>query len=306
MAARRHQDQRDRHVRAGHAQEQALAEQQERVVRRHRRGSTGAATTPRTWTSGWRPWPASRASPPTSSCTRPTATGPGCTLFDQHKGKIDADFGFKRVHHAAAGRRLTRCDAKFTTSGMAKELKTWALFGPPLGRTWEPTEARADDITGIRPLVSNDWTILSAEAARQPPRGTSRRRGRPRPDRRLTPTLAARIHTPAWHGTILTEDRCRHLARRGASPTTKRSSRSKSRSNDEGKERDWRRTGGPGTLRASIPLSRRDSSLGKDVPLAKIRERADELRLVRDRRRQGGPAPGAPSGRRWDMPSSSP
>ena len=22
---------------------------------------------------------------------------------------------------------------------MAKDLKTWALFGPPLGRTWQPT-----------------------------------------------------------------------------------------------------------------------------------------------------------------------
>ena len=30
---------------------------------------------------------------------------------------------------------------------LAKELKTWALFGPPLGRTWEPTDDEKPEIS---------------------------------------------------------------------------------------------------------------------------------------------------------------
>src|SRR5205807_2361034 len=53
-------------------------------------------------------------------------------------------------------------DAKFTTSDMAKELKTWALFGPPLGRTWKPTQEDHENYPEIEPLVGNPWTVLHA------------------------------------------------------------------------------------------------------------------------------------------------
>ena len=53
-------------------------------------------------------------------------------------------------------------DAKFTTTDLAKELKSWALFGPPLGRTWEPTQDERSRFSEIRPMVSNPWTILRA------------------------------------------------------------------------------------------------------------------------------------------------
>ncbi len=63
-------------------------------------------------------------------------------LYEAHKGKISEAFGFEAfTTPPIAG--SPSCDAKFTTSAMARDLKTWALFGPPLGRTWEPTEADA-------------------------------------------------------------------------------------------------------------------------------------------------------------------
>jgi hypothetical protein len=43
---------------------------------------------------------------------------------------------------------------------MAKELKTWALYGPPLGRTWQPTHEERQRYPEVQPLVSNPWTVL--------------------------------------------------------------------------------------------------------------------------------------------------
>ena len=67
-----------------------------------------------------------------------TATGSGCSCTTSYKGKIDADFG-KLAFTTPPLAAYHSLDAKFTTTDMAKELKTWALFGPPLGRTWQPT-----------------------------------------------------------------------------------------------------------------------------------------------------------------------
>ncbi|MBX6313525.1 MAG: hypothetical protein IRY99_11505, partial [Isosphaeraceae bacterium] len=80
-------------------------------------------------------------------------------LYQQHKGKIDADFGFLAFTTPPLA-AFPSCDAKFTTSALAKELKSWALFGPPLGHTWEPTEPERRRDLEIRPLVPNDWTLI--------------------------------------------------------------------------------------------------------------------------------------------------
>ncbi len=84
-------------------------------------------------------------------------------LYQKHKGKIGIDFGFEAftTPPLAAFRSL---DAKFTTSDMAKDLKSWALFGPPLGRTWQPTYAERQRYPDIKPLVSNPWTVLHGKA----------------------------------------------------------------------------------------------------------------------------------------------
>ncbi len=126
-------------------------------------------------------------------------------LYDKYKGKMDASFG-KVAFTTPPLAAYHSVDAKFTTSDMARELKTWALFGPPLGRTWQPTFEERQLYPEVQPLVGNPWAVLHAG----PPEG------KPFP-------LALDVHDPesgkckleerkksdemttvaAWHGTIL-------------------------------------------------------------------------------------------------------
>jgi hypothetical protein len=124
-------------------------------------------------------------------------------LYDQHRGKMDADFG-KLAFTTPPLAAFHSVDAKFTTSDLAHDLKTWALFGPPLGRTWQPTREERERYPEVRPLVSNPWAILHARppAASKtrdhivdlPAIGTAPRRPEDAPP---PPTV------PAWHGTLL-------------------------------------------------------------------------------------------------------
>ena len=82
---------------------------------------------------------------------------------------------------------------------MAKELKTWALFGPPIGRTWEPLEGQKV-VAGIRPLVPNDWTTLTAEA---PPTAPDAAKVAVDLTAHKDPTADHGDYPPTWHGTIL-------------------------------------------------------------------------------------------------------
>jgi hypothetical protein len=124
-------------------------------------------------------------------------------LFDRKPKGIDIDFGF----HAFTTPPLSAAhslDAKFTTTTMARELSTWAKFGPPLGHTWEPTDAERRRFTTIKPLVGNDWTVLRALA----PAGESAAKVKPVDLARLSvhdETEPERNHPAAWHGTILPE-----------------------------------------------------------------------------------------------------
>jgi hypothetical protein len=128
-------------------------------------------------------------------------------LYDKHKGKIDAEFG-KLAFTTPPLAAFHSVDAKFTTTDMAKRLETWALFGPPLGRTWKPTFKERKQFPEIRPLVSNPWAVLTAKP----------------PENGKLPSLIAKdFHDPlgkkkepdkeekeeaiatkaAWHGTLL-------------------------------------------------------------------------------------------------------
>ncbi len=128
-------------------------------------------------------------------------------LYDKYKGKIDADFG-KRAFTTPPIAAFHSVDAKFTTSDMAKELKTWALFGPPLGRTWQPTQQERENFPEIEPLVGNPWVVLNADP---PPAAKSGAAvavdlhdpandtlSEERKKERNTPETAA-----AWHGTLI-------------------------------------------------------------------------------------------------------
>jgi hypothetical protein len=133
-------------------------------------------------------------------------------LYDAHKGKIDADFG-KLAFTTPPLAAFHSVDAKFTTTDMAKDLKTWALFGPPLGRAWHPSFNDRQNYPEVQPLASNPWTVLhagappdvkaagpavvdlTAEVAEAGPTGRPRRGG---PRDGGDPTTG-----PAWHGTLL-------------------------------------------------------------------------------------------------------
>jgi hypothetical protein len=125
-------------------------------------------------------------------------------LYREHKGKIGADFG-KLAFTTPPLAAYHSLDAKFTTTDLAKDLKTWALFGPPLGRTWLPTQEERRRYPEIRPLVSNPWTILHAAPPNQDSSGAAvamdvperLNEGKPTHDERSR--LANKL---AWHGTI--------------------------------------------------------------------------------------------------------
>ncbi len=85
-------------------------------------------------------------------------------LYHKYNGKIDVNFA-KEAFTSPPLAAYHSLDAKFTTSDMAKQLKSWAIFGPPLGRTWEPTADERKNYPEIKPLVSNPWTILNGERA---------------------------------------------------------------------------------------------------------------------------------------------
>ncbi len=111
-------------------------------------------------------------------------------LYDQHKGKIDAGFG-KLAFTTPPLAAYHSCDAKVTTTDLARDLKTWALFGPPLGRTWHPTQEEREKYPEVQPLVSNPWVILHPNAP-SPPAASG------------GGTLAADLHDPARNDGKLT------------------------------------------------------------------------------------------------------
>ncbi|HWA99657.1 MAG TPA: C45 family autoproteolytic acyltransferase/hydrolase [Pirellulales bacterium] len=126
-------------------------------------------------------------------------------LFAAHEGKIDAEFGFTAFTTPPLA-AAPSCDAKFTTTALAKELKSWAMFGNPLGATWQPTPDERKRWADIQPLVSNDWALLTVD----PPA---------RDDKSPTPVDLKRdeetktapkhrddeylVFPAAWHGTLL-------------------------------------------------------------------------------------------------------
>jgi hypothetical protein len=127
-------------------------------------------------------------------------------LYQKYKGKIDADFG-REAFTTPPICAFPSLDAKYTTSDMAAKLRTWALFGPPLGRTWRPTKEEMRDYPEVRPMVSNPWTILSADPPIPPAEGRSAvdlvaQLSHPpeTDDQKEPPKVMAR--TP-WRGTLL-------------------------------------------------------------------------------------------------------
>jgi hypothetical protein len=135
-------------------------------------------------------------------------------LYERHRGKIDESFGKVAYGTAPLVSSIT-CDAKFTTTALAKELKTWGLFGPPLGKTWQPTDDEKQKYPEIKPLVGNPWALLhttppAKEKADGPkivdlPEKIADAESKEKKDEResLLRTEDRTATEPAWHGTLL-------------------------------------------------------------------------------------------------------
>ena len=95
-------------------------------------------------------------------------------LFDKHqqRGGLSEAFGFE-AYSTAPIVGYPSCDAKFTTSAMAKDLSSWAIMGPPLGKAWRPSKDELETDPEVQPLVTNEWTILQTHERRM---GTLARR----------------------------------------------------------------------------------------------------------------------------------
>jgi len=128
-------------------------------------------------------------------------------LYERNKGKIGLAFGFEAFTTPPLA-AFPSCDAKFTTSDMAKELKCIAIFGPPRGKTWEPSDGERSRFKDIRPLVSNDWTILKVDSPAPQRSETKDAVDIAGDGDKFTVAIAEDrlIRPAAWHGTILPSD----------------------------------------------------------------------------------------------------
>lgn len=81
-------------------------------------------------------------------------------LFEKHNGKIDAAFG-KLAFTTPPLAASISLDAKFTTADLAKDLAAHAVYGPPLGKVWQPTFEERTKHPAIKPLVPHPWTVLT-------------------------------------------------------------------------------------------------------------------------------------------------
>jgi hypothetical protein len=118
-------------------------------------------------------------------------------LYRKHRGKMDADFG-RLAYSGPPLAKLHSLDAKVTTSALAKELKAHAIFGPPYGRVWDPAPWQKEKYKIIRPMVPNDWTVLTTAEPGKADRVAADLSGRPSASEPADPPTV-----PAWHGTLL-------------------------------------------------------------------------------------------------------
>jgi Phospholipase B len=124
-------------------------------------------------------------------------------LFERRRGKIDEAFGFEAFGMPPLV-GFPSCDAKFTTQALARDLSSWALFGPPLGRTWDPSNADRRKDPQVRPLVSNDWTLLSVAPPPAAPAAALAADLTPFPEVDPEPGVKFdSVHPFAWRGTLL-------------------------------------------------------------------------------------------------------
>jgi hypothetical protein len=126
-------------------------------------------------------------------------------LYHAHKGRIGVEFGKEAFTSPNIATVNAALDAKFTTTAMAKEMKSWALYGPPTGTPWQPTQQEKDQYPEIKGLVNNPWTVLgtSAPAANVGRAAPMIAGAKPEGKPKGKGAGQAGILPPAWRGTLL-------------------------------------------------------------------------------------------------------
>ncbi|HUN81905.1 MAG TPA: C45 family autoproteolytic acyltransferase/hydrolase, partial [Phycisphaerae bacterium] len=126
-------------------------------------------------------------------------------LYAEHKGKIDDAWG-RMAFTMPPLCAYPSLDAKVTTTAMAGKLQSWALFGPPMGRTWKPTPREMREYPEVQPMVGNPWTVITTDfelplSPKKPAEDLAMAKDSSKrdDDEKWSPPLAK---TP-WHGTIL-------------------------------------------------------------------------------------------------------
>lgn len=80
-------------------------------------------------------------------------------FYKANAGKIDGAAAKKALTNEVLAPR-TALDAKYATADTAKKLTTHAMYGPPHGKAWEPTDEQKRDHPEIITLKPHPWTVL--------------------------------------------------------------------------------------------------------------------------------------------------
>jgi hypothetical protein len=82
------------------------------------------------------------------------------SLYQQNKGKIDADFAKLAFGKPPLATR-DACDAKIATADMALQMQSLAHWGDPYGQLREPSAETLKRFPDAASIVPNDWTTLT-------------------------------------------------------------------------------------------------------------------------------------------------
>ena len=81
-------------------------------------------------------------------------------FYKAYAGKIDAAAAKKALTNPTLAAK-TSLDAKYTTAELAKKLTSHAMYGPPHGKVWKPTEDERRERPDLQPLEPHPWTVLT-------------------------------------------------------------------------------------------------------------------------------------------------
>jgi hypothetical protein len=119
-------------------------------------------------------------------------------VYEKYKGKIGIDFAKEAFQSPAISFVNSSLDAKFTTTDLAKQLQSYAFFGPPTGKTWNPNKKEKEMYPEIKALEPQGWTVLGIDPPKDVGDPQASGEAQPMGTDKVTGVLSA-----AWRGTLL-------------------------------------------------------------------------------------------------------